>query len=106
MDYQNVYNILSSDKAVCIAGFSAGFVYAFKLTEKTLKRPLQTLLCAAIDGAVCLFGASIVVRFLPDELKFMIPLTVAASCIYWKYQDFYGPKKPKKAGRTNNNIHD
>lgn len=95
ISFDKIFDILNSNKAVLAAGFAAGFVYAFKLTKTTLNYPLTTLFGAALEGTLTLFGTSLIIDYFPQEVRFMIPLTVAASCIYWKYNDLFRNKKNK-----------
>ena len=95
ISFDKTFDLLNSNKVILASGFAVGFVYAFKLTKDTLNYPLTTLFGAAVEGALTLFGTAFIVDFFPQEIRFVIPLTVAASCIYWKYCDLFHNKKNK-----------
>jgi len=95
MDHTSLFDILNSHKVVLAAGFASGFVYAFKFTKRTLDYPLTTIFNSAASGLLTLWGTSLFFESVPDELRFIIPLTVGASCLYWKYNDLFHNKKDK-----------
>ena len=86
---------LNSNQVVLSSGFAAGFVYAFKLSKRTLNYPLTTLFESALQGMLTLFGTSYIIDFFPENFRFIIPCTIAASCIFWKYNDLFHNKKNK-----------
>jgi hypothetical protein len=90
-----LFESLNSNKAVLASGFAAGFVYAFKLSKRTLNYPLTTLFESALEGTLTLFMISLIIGYFPENFRFVIPCTVAASCIFWKYNDLFHNKKNK-----------
>lgn len=95
MDYTDILTTLNSPKAVLTAGFLSGFIYNFKLSKRTLNYPLSTLFNSALSGMITLFGSSFLLKWFHEDFRFIIPLTVATSCIYWKYTDLFYNKKNK-----------
>lgn len=88
--------VLNSERAVATSGFMLGFLYDFKFNAQTLQNPLTTILNASIAGFITSIGAAIVGGFVPEELRFLIPLSAVASCIYYKYNDLKESKSCDK----------
>lgn len=91
----SVITVLNSEQSVTISGFVNGFLYDFKFNTKTLQNPFATIFNASISGFITSIGAGIVGGFVPEELKFLIPLSAIASCVYYKYNDLKESKSPK-----------
>lgn len=83
----NLLEFMNSDEVVYISGFMFGFLYNFRFRKSTLQEPLNTILGSAFAGMFTTFGTGIVAWFLPRELRFIIPSTLIASCVYYKFKD-------------------
>lgn len=91
--FRNLFQTLNSPRVVLGSGFMIGFVYDLKFNERTLEYPLSSIFNASIGGFITYLGAAIVHDFIPWRLRFIVPLTAGASCIYYKYKDFNENKK-------------
>lgn len=93
----DILNTLNTDESVQAAGFMIGFMYRFKFNHETLYNPLTTIYEASLYGYVTRIGSSFLSGMMPDNIKFIVPLTAITSCIYYKYIDYqdYLQKKNK-----------
>ena len=82
-----LHKSLCTETAVINSGFFLGFIYTLKLNKKTLDYPLTSLANASINGIFTSYGALVASAFIPKPMHFSIPVTVIASCIYYKYKD-------------------
>lgn len=94
---------LNSDQSVTLSGFMIGFIYSFKFNKRTLQYPLSTIFDSALSGFLTAWGADIVGNFIPPNLRFIIPLTAIASCIYYKFVDMFGNQSNNKITGKNEN---
>lgn len=78
---------LSSPRVISWSGFMVGFVYELKLNETTLEYPLSTIAGATLCGIITSFGAEILSSVIPVHMRFIIPASAGASCVYYKYKD-------------------
>lgn len=91
---QKLMTVLNSTQAIETAGFLSGFMYGLKFDKSTLEHPLATIFQSSINGSIMAWCAGFVAEYLPERLRFFIPVTIAASIVYWKYNDVKVPLMP------------
>jgi hypothetical protein len=73
-------------------GFLLGIGYTVTF-RRILNAPLSTLFVGAIAAPVCSWGGSIVQEVLPQDLRFLIPVSCFACIVYTQIKDLFS-KKP------------
>jgi hypothetical protein len=85
--FKSILRTLNSTNVVLGSGFMLGFVHEIKFKESTLRAPLSTLFSASTLGFLTYCGSAIVHDLIPPQLRFLIPVMTAMSCVYYKIKD-------------------
>jgi hypothetical protein len=96
----NLATRLSNDEVISSVGFAAGLFWGSSAKD-LLEWPLTTILQGACYGSLTSFGASYVSRSLPERARFIVPVALAASLVYYAAvagKDMY--QKKIKEGET------
>jgi hypothetical protein len=95
----NLATSLSSQEVIAGAGFAAGLFWGSTVIEtpkNLLKYPLSSILKGAGYGSLTALGASYVSKNLPERARFIVPVALAASLVYYAVvagKDIYYGKK-------------
>ena len=84
---RRLFHTLNSEKAVVYSSFIFGFTYNFKFNKKTLENPMSTLFNSTVDGFLYSVAGVIIGDLMPPQIRFVIPMLVTSSCVYYKYKD-------------------
>jgi hypothetical protein len=81
----NFIKTLGKEEIIAAIAFTSGLAYICfgKNKINTLKFPLINLLDGTIHGSIYALGALFVKEFMPENTRFIIPLTLLASTGYY-----------------------
>lgn len=93
MSFLSVFN---KKATISNFGFLYGVVYNIEKNE-LLEYPLSTLFGSLFGGIMYAIGSSIIASFLPEEIRFIVPLSLTISISWLKYNEY-------KQNNTNKNT--
>lgn len=106
----NLINVISTEKAVSISSFCAGFVWSIRPMHNLFVKPISASLCGAIGGSLVSVGAGVVSGFLPKAgIPFLVTGLTGSACLYalvGAYESYEQIKNVNSCQEQNNVYHD
>lgn len=96
--FSRIFDIMNSSNTMLTASFALGFMHSCKKNkQRIIDRPLFSLFNASIGGIITSYFANLIGSFMPQNFRFLIPLTILILCYY------YNGKNGNDGNDSNNN---
>ena len=81
-----IHDSLASEQTIVHSAFLAGYLWSTPQIKAYITNPLHSLFCGALGGVVAVFGARFVSNLMPDELKWLISVTLLISAAHYAHK--------------------
>lgn len=89
----NVLHYLGDYEAIIMLGFIFGFFLAIKFGNRFFEEPLSYLAGASINGVIATALVQFILWLMPNQLWFIVSLSILASMFHTQMKSLYGEKK-------------